>query len=90
MFAARQAVLLLLSRQSQLHSLQLGVQQECSEPAAHVVVGQEPDIELRELECHGELVVKLVDNVKELEEDWSEAAVLARVVKVAPVVEPDW
>ena len=53
-----------------------------------MVVGQEPDVEPRKLECHGELVVQLVDNVQELEEDGGESTVLTSVVKVAPMIEP--
>ena len=82
------ASLLSLSSEAELQPLALRVQEEGAEPTAHVVIGQEPDIELRELESHRELVMQLVDNVQELEEDGCEAAVLARVVQIAPVIEP--
>ena len=50
-----------------------------------MVIGQEPDVELRKLKGHGKLIVELMDNVKELEEDGGEAIILAGVVKVAPI-----
>ena len=40
------------------------------------------------LKGHWELVEELVDDVQELEEDGSEATVLAGVIQVTPVVEP--
>ena len=46
------------------------------------------EVELWELEGHGELSVELVDNVQELEEDGGEAAVLAGAVEAAAMVEP--
>merc|ERR1719320_2421587 len=40
------------------------------------------------LKGHGKLIMQLVNNVEELEEERSETRVLARVVNVAPMVEP--
>ena len=53
-----------------------------------MVIGKEPDIELRELKGHRKLIVQLVNNVQKLEKDGGEAAVLAGIVQVTPVVEP--
>ena len=74
----------LLSNEAKFNSLKFRIKEKGSEPTAHVVVGQEPDIELRKLKGHGKLIVELMDNVKELEEDGGEAIILAGVVKVAP------
>ena len=52
-----------------------------------MVIGQEPDIELRELKGHRKLIVQLVNNVQKLEKDGGEAAVLAGIIQIAPVVE---
>ena len=53
-----------------------------------MVIGKEPDIELRELKGHRKLIVQLVNNVQKLEKDGGEAAVLTGIIQVAPVVEP--
>ena len=51
------------------------------------MIGKEAQVELWELKGHGELVVQLVDDVKELEEHGGEASIGA-VAQVAPLVEP--
>ena len=52
-----------------------------------MVIGKEPDIELRELKGHRKLIVQLVNNVQKLEKDGGEAAVLAGIIQVTPMVE---
>lgn len=82
-----QATAPLLVAQPPLSPLQLGIEQKGVEPAGHLVVSQEAEVELGELEGHGELVVELVDDVEELEEDRGEAAVRG-VTEVGALVEP--
>ena len=61
--------LLLLLGEATLGPLQLAVQEECSEPAGDVVVGEESEVEMGELEGHWKLIVQLMNNVQELEEE---------------------
>ena len=44
------------------------------------IAGSVPEVEMGELEGHGELIVQLVDNVKELKEERGETAVLTGIV----------